>query len=139
LNDLGPYFTPQEYRSQVIADANAIRSDASRMLSGAVAPYLMDSQRQVLETVSEDANALVAYLQQFDLAPIEGAKSKLSEDHLKALIADTRQGVADTEKLIVSMEAGSVPVAEQSGGSFLNTVIALGVLGAIGWLIYDQM
>jgi hypothetical protein len=140
LNELAPYFTPQEYRSQVITDTRAIQSDASRMLSGAVAPYLMDSQRQVLETVSEDANALVAYVQQFDLAPIEGAKSKLAEDHLKALISDTRQGVADTEKLIVSMEAGSVPVAEQNtGGNILNAVIALGVLGAIGWLIYDQM
>lgn len=140
LNELAPYFTPQEYRSQIITDTRAIQADASRLLSGAVAPYLMDSQRQVLETVTDDANALVAYLQQFDLAPIEGAKSKLAEDHLKALISDTRQGVADAEKLIVSMEAGSVPVAEQSTGSpILSTVIALGVLGAIGWLIYEQM
>jgi hypothetical protein len=139
LNDLAPYFTPQEYRSQIITDTRAIQSDASRMLSGAVAPYLMESQRQVLETVVDDANGLVAYIQQFDLAPVEGAKAKLAEDHLKALIAETRQGVADTEKLIVSMEAGSVPVAEQSGSGLLNTVLALGVLGVIGWLIYDQM
>lgn len=139
LNDLAPYFTPQEYRSQIITDTRAVQADASRMLSGAVAPYLMDSQRQVLETVSADADALVAYVQQFDLAPVEGAKAKLAEDHLKALISDTRQGVADAEKLIVSMEAGSVPVSEQGSGSFLSTVLAIGVLGAIGWLIYDQM
>jgi hypothetical protein len=140
LNELAPYFTPQEYRSQLITDARAIGSDASRMLSGAAAPYLMDTQRQVLETVVDDSKSLVTYLNQFDLAPIEGAKSKLSEDHVKALISEPRQGVSDTEKLIVSMEAGSVPVAEQSTGSpILSTVIALGVLGAIGWLIYEQM
>lgn len=138
LNDLAPYFTAQEYRSQIIADAKAIGADASRMLSGAAASYLMESQGQVLDTVIDDSKTLVAYLQQFDLAPIEGAKAKLSEDHLKALLADARQAVSDTERLIVSMEAGSVPVAEQTG-SILGAVLALGVLGAIGWLIYEQM
>lgn len=139
FNELAPYFTPQEYRSQLIADAKAVGSEAARVLTGASGSYLMESQAQVLDQVVDDSKALVSYLQQFDLAPIEGAKSKLSEDHLKALFTDTRQGIADTEKLIVSMEAGSVPVAEQSGPSILSAVLAIGVLGAIGWLIYDQM
>lgn len=139
LNDLAPYFTPQEYRSQLIADAKAIGAEASRMLSGASSPYLMDSQRQVLDTVVEDSQALSAYLQQFDLGTIEGAKAKLSEDHIKALLSEPREGVSDTEKLIVSMEAGSVPVAEQPGPNILGAVLALGILGAIGWFVYDQM
>lgn len=138
LNDLAPYFSPQEMRSQIVIDAKNIQAEASRLLSGAVGSYLTTPQAALLETVVDDAKKLVAYVQQFDLAPITGAKSKLAEDHAKERLDAVRQDLAEAEKLIVSQEAGSVPVFE-SGEKILGTILVLGILGAITWVVIDNI
>lgn len=138
INDLGLYFTPQEMRTQVILDTKALQAEASRVLTGAISSYLTEAQVSALTTVVDDSKALIAYVQQFDLAPITGAKSKLSDDEVKQRLTDIRASVAAAEKMVVSGEAPSVPVDEQSG-SPLGTIIAVGVLAAIGWFVIDQL
>lgn len=138
INDLGLYFTAQEMRTQVIQDTKALQAEASRVLTGAIASYLTDAQVSALTTAVGDSKALIAYVRQFDLAPITGAKSKLSDDEVKQRLADIRASVAHAEKMVVSGEAPSVPVAEQSGSTF-GTIIAIGVLAAVGWYLIDQM
>lgn len=139
LNDLAPYFTPQEMRNQVIVDTRALQAEASRALTGAISSYLTDAQIAALSTVVDDSKALVTYVQQFDLTPITGAKSKLSDDEVKARLAEVRTTLQNIEKLVVSGEAGSVPVAEDSSGSVLGTILVVGVLAAVGWYIVEQL
>lgn len=139
LNDLAPYFTPQEMRNQVIVDARALQAEAQRALTGAISSYLTDAQVTALNTVVEDSKALVAYVQQFDLTPITGAKSKLSDDEVKARLAEVRASLQNIEKLVVTGEAGSVPVVEESSGSVLGTILVVGVLAAVGWYLVDQL
>lgn len=139
INDLAPYFTPQEMRNQVIVDTRALQAEASRVLTGAISPYLTDAQRSALSTVVDDSKALVAYVQQFDLTPITGAKSKLSDDEVKARLAEVRGSLQNIEKLIVSGEAPSVPVIEENSGNILGTILVVGVLAAVGWYIVDQL
>lgn len=140
ISDLAVYFTPQEMRSQVIADTKALQAEASRVSTGAVSSYLTDAQVAALHTVDSDAKTLVAYLQQFDLSPITGAKSKLSDDEIKQRLTDLRNSISDAEKMVVSQEAPSVPVSEQTGGlGTVGTILAVGILAAVGWYLYDQM
>lgn len=138
ISDLGLYFTPAEMRTQVITDTKALQAEASRLLTGALSSYLTDPQMTVLSTVINDSKDLVAYLQQFDISPVTGAKSKLSDDEVKQRLSAIRSAVADSEKMVVSQEAPSVPVAEDSG-STLGTIIAIGVLAAVGWYLVDQL
>lgn len=139
LNELGPYFTPQEMRRQVIVDTDALQGQASRVLSGAIAPYLTDVQMAALVTADNDAKQLISYVLQFDLGEITGAKSKLSDDEVKQRLSDIRAAVQDAEKLIVTQEATSVPVTEQDGTNVLGTILAVGVLAAVGWFLVDQL
>lgn len=139
ISELGLYFTPQEMRTQIIQDAKALQAEASRILTGAIAPYLTDAQMAALTTVVDDSRALIAYVQQFDLAPITGAKSKLSDDEIKQRLEDIRNSVSTAERMVVSQEAPSVPVNEQSGGGAIGTIIAIGVLAAVGWFLVDQL
>lgn len=138
LNEIAPYFMPQEMRSQAILDAKTLQAEAGRALSGAIAPYLAPTQSAVLENVMADARDLVAYLNQFDLAPITGAKSKLSEDHLKARMASVNVVLADAEKLVVSKEAGSVPVTEDAGNP-IGTILTLGALAGVVWILAESL
>ena len=140
LNDLAAYFTPQEMRTQVIADTKALQAEASRVLTGAISTYLTDAQVSALNTVNDDSKTLIAYLQQFDLTPITGAKSKLSDDEIKQRLTDLRNSISTAEKMVVSQEAPSVPVAEQAGGlGTVGTILAVGILGAVAWYLYEQM
>lgn len=140
INDLAPYFTPQEMRNQVIVDTRALQAEAQRALTGAISSYLTDAQVAALNTVVDDSKALVAYVQQFDLTPITGAKSKLSDDEVKARLAEVRSTLKNIEKLVVSGEAGSVPVVEESGmGSVIGTLIAVGILAGIGWYLVEEL
>jgi len=138
LNELAPYFTPQEMRNQVIVDTRALQAEASRALTGAIGSYLTDAEKAALTTVVDDSKALIAYVQQYDLSPITGAKSKLSDDEVKQRLAEVRGTLQNIEKIVVSHEAGSVPVAEESG-SALGTILVIGVLAAVGWYIVDQL
>jgi hypothetical protein len=138
ISDLGQYFTPQEMRTQVIQETKALQAEASRMLTGAIASYLTDQQMAALSTVVQDSKDLVAYMQQFDLTAITGAKSKLSDDEIKKNLNDIRNSTASIEKMVVSGEAPSVPVNEQSG-SIIGTIVAVGILAAVGWYLIDQM
>ena len=138
LNEIAPYFTPQEMRSQAILDAKTLQAEAGRALSGAISPYLAPAQATVLENVMADARDLVAYLNQFDLAPITGAKSKLSDDHLKERMAVVGVTLSDAEKMVVSKEAPSVPVTEDMG-SPLGTILALGALAGVVWILTESL
>lgn len=138
LNELGPYFTPQEMRSQVLVDTKNLQAEASRIRTGAVAAYLTDAQLAALTTIEDDSKALTAYVKQFDLGELTGAKSKLSDDEMKQRLAEIRSSVQNVEKSIVTQEASGVPVAEQSGGTW-GTIVAVGVLAAVGWLLVDQL
>jgi hypothetical protein len=139
LNELGLYFTPQEMRSQTIIDARGLQAEASRVSSGAISSYLTEAQIAALATVASDSKALIAYVQQFDLAPITGAKSKLSDDEVKQRLSEVRMALQEVEKIIVTQEAPSVPVAEQTGGGALGTILAVGILAAVGWFLVDQL
>lgn len=138
LNVIAPYFTPQEMRSQAILDAKTLQAEAGRALSGAISSYLTPTQATVLENVMADARDLVAYLNQFDLAPITGAKSKLSDDHLKERMAIVGVTLSDTEKMVVSKEAPSVPVTEDTGNP-LGTILALGALAGVVWILAESL
>ena len=138
ISELGLYFTPAEMRTQVIADTKALMAEASRLLTGALSSYLTDPQVTALTTAVNDSKDLIAYLQQFDISPVTGAKSKLSDDEIKQRLSAIRSAVADTEKMVVSQEAPSVPVAEDSGSTF-GTIIAIGILAAVGWYLVDQL
>lgn len=138
ISELGLYFTPAEMRTQVITDTKALQAEASRLLTGALSSYLTDPQVTALSTVVNDSRDLVAYLQQFDISPVTGAKSKLSDDEVKHRLSAIRTAVSDAEKMVVSQEAPSVPVAEESGSTF-GTIIAIGVLAAVGWYLVDQL
>lgn len=139
ISDLGLYFTPAEMRTQVIADTKALMAEASRLLTGALSSYLTEPQITALSTAVKDSQDLITYLQQFDISPVTGAKSKLSDDEVKQRLSAIRASVADTEKMVVSQEAPSVPVAEDSSGSTIGTIIAIGVLAAVGWYLVDQL
>jgi len=139
-SELGAYLTPQEMRTHVITATKAVQAEATRVLSGAIASYLTDGQVTALHTAVDDAKALVAYLQQFDIAPVTGAKSKISDDEIKQRLSDVRNAVANAEKSVVSSEAPSVPVSEQPGGlGTVGTILAVGILAAVGWYLYEQM
>lgn len=137
---IGPYFTPQEVRSQIILDADALESVSSRMLKNSLSSYLSAAQKAALETAVSDAKALRAYVQQFDLAPITGAASKLAEEHLEGHVQSIKEAIADIERDVVSVEAGSVPVTEpmeRGVGLGIGGLVALATLIAVGIVIAE--
>jgi hypothetical protein len=134
---IGPYFTPQEVRTQITLDAGAIEDSANRMLHGAASSYLSVTQTAALGTLVGDAQSLVTYIQQFDLAPITGAKTKLSQDHVGSHVNAANQVVAEVEKGVVTGEASSVPVVEPSGKLGLGGILALAALIAVGAIIAE--
>lgn len=138
ISVIGQYFTPQEVRSQILIDVNEIGKMASRLLSGAVGSYMSPPQAEALGIVISDAKALTQYIEQFDLAPITGAKSKLSEDHVAAHIEPIKASLENIERSVVSGEAGSVPVIEPMERGFgWGSLLAVGALVAVGFLIVD--
>jgi hypothetical protein len=135
---IGPYFTPQEIRSQILIDASEIENAASRMLTGALGSYLAPEQVSLLQTVVKDSKSLRAYVQQFDLAPITGAKTRLSEEHLEGRVLSITESIKDAERGIVTHEAGSVPVIEpMEKGLGIGGLLALGALVVVGVIIAD--
>lgn len=135
---VGPYFTPQEMRTQVTLDARAIDQAATRMLTGASSPYLEPETMDVLRTIVKDAKDLVAHIEQFDLQPIGGNHTRLSEDHLQSHVKSVKQLIDSVEREVVSAEAASVPVTEPGdSGSALGTLVAVGALAAVALIVFD--
>lgn len=135
---IGPYFTPQEVRSVLIMDARAIESAASRVLSGSSAGYLTGPQSEKLGTVVSDSKALVDYLQQFDLAPLQGEKSRVAVEHTDMHLRGVEELTRGVESSVVAGEAPSVPVREpMEEGTPFGAILLIGALVAVGILISD--
>lgn len=139
---VGPYLSPQEIRSQILLDADALGVVASRMLKNSLSAYLSGAQKAALETAVADAKELRAYVGQFDLAPITGAASKLAEEHIEGHVQAINEAVADIERDVVSVEARSVPVTEPmergvSVGFGIGGLVALATLIAVGVAIAE--
>lgn len=138
ISVIGPYFTPQEVRSAILMDARELENIANRLLTGAISSYLADDQKAAIQTAKEDAQKLETYIQQFDLAALNGASSKLAEDHMREHTLALDEEVAQAEKSIVSLEAGNVPVREpMESGIGLGGFLAIGALIAVGIYIAD--
>lgn len=138
IDTIGPYFTPQQIRSQMLLEGKAVQAEVVRLLSGAAAAYLSDTQRSTLERVKADAARLVAYLGQLETASITGAASKLSQDRIADRTENIRLGIDAVERSIVSGEAGGVPVYEPGEKpSLVGILIVLGVVVGAGILISD--
>lgn len=135
---IGPYFTPQEIRTQIIMDANELGTTASRILGGAIGYYISAAQKAALETVVSDAKELSNYVQQFDIAPLTGASARLAEDHLASHTQDILDSIKEVEKSIVTTEAGSIPVVEpMERGIGVGGLLAVGALIAVGIIVAD--
>lgn len=138
ISVVGPYFTPQEIRNVLILDARALESAAERVLRGSASLYLTEDQRAKLKTTSSDAKTLIDYIQQFDLSPLGGEKSRVALEHTAThtkAVGDLSKAV---ERTIVAAEASSVPVHEPlETGSPWGTILMLGTIVAVGVLISE--
>lgn len=140
IDSIGPYLTPQEIRSQMILEGKAIEAEVKRVISGAAASYLRDTDRATLERVRADAGRLVAYLGQLETSPITGAASKLSQDRIADRTENIRLGIEAVERQIVSGEAGSVPVYEPSEKvGVAGILVILGIVVGAGVIIADSI
>jgi hypothetical protein len=135
---IGPHFTPQQARHQMIADARALGTVAERMLGGALSPYLSDEQRAALRMAVADGQRMVEYTRQFDLQAPSGGHAILAEDHVRTHVAALNQAVEEAERIVVMGEAPSVPVREPGEGtSTLGLLLALGALVAVGVIVAE--
>lgn len=135
---VGPYFTPQEIRNVLIMDARALETAAGRVLEGAASPYLTEEQRGKLETAVSDAKALVNYLQNLDLAPLGGEKSRFAMDHTATHMKGIDDLTKAVERDVVAGEAPAVPVKEPlETGTPWGAILLLGALVTVGILVSD--
>lgn len=145
LGDMGSYriipivgeiFEPPEIRSQVVRDSNSIATLSGRVLSGSAGPYLTDGQRQTLETVVSDAQALAGFVRQFPVMEPEGRLVMFAEDHAAMHTKAANDLLSAIERRVVMGEAGSIPVNEPS--SFpLGGLLAIAALIAIGVVVWE--
>jgi hypothetical protein len=138
ISTIGPYLTPQEVRSTIMVDASEIGKAAKRILTMSLSSYLSPEQRQSLQTIVNDADALVAYIQQFDMTPLTGATAKLAQDHVDSHVAEAVKDIEEVERGIVSTEASGIPVIEPADKQFgIGGLIAVGTLIAVGIIVAD--
>lgn len=136
---IGPFFTPQEVRSAIISASGDIKSTASRILTGGSSVYLTEDQKAKLQTISGDADALIQYVEQFDLMPLSGAQSRLARDYSESHFKAAEEMAKLVEAQMVVDEAAAVPVLEpmeKSGGPW-GAILALGALVAVGIIIAE--
>jgi len=135
---VGPVFTPQQVRTQILIDARALEALSNRALTGGVASYLTEGQRATLQTVVSDAKALTNYVQNFDITPVTGESARLAEEHAQSHVQAAGDLLEDVEKAIVTGEATSIPVREPMEAGFpLGVVFAVGTLVVVGLVLAD--
>ena len=135
---VGPTLTPQQVRSAILVAARAIQGIAKRILGGSLSPYLSAEQKATMSTIASDAEALMRYVQQFDLGNLSGDAANLAQDYADGHTQTVSALLAASEKKVVSGEAGSVPVLEPSErGSALGAIVGLGLLVTVGILIAE--
>jgi len=134
---VGTIFNAPEIRNQIVVDSKAISGVAGRILSGSASPYLTDPQRETLETVMADAQALAGYVKQFPVAAPEGRLVAFANEHAEMHVKDAGDMLAAIERNVVSGEAASVPVNEPSGGIPVGGIVAIIALIAVGIVIWE--
>jgi hypothetical protein len=131
---------PPEIRTQITIDARRIDALAQRLLTGAAAPYLRPEQADALDAVHDSARAILAQAQQYDLAPIKDEDIQLSAEHADTHVGDIAAAINEVERLIVTAEAPSVPVREPAEkGAAIGTIVGLGIIAAVAWVIIDSL
>lgn len=135
---IGPVFGPLQARSAILVASRAVYDLANRILTGTMGAYLSSEQKATVSTIAADAQALVRYVQQWDLQPLTGGAADLTQDFSDSHTRSTADLLAAVEKKAVAGEAGSVPVVEPSErGSAIGALIGVGVLVALGIIIAE--
>lgn len=126
---VGGSYNPQQLRTQIILDARALMSIASRAITGSLAHYLKPEEMTILATVESNMSGIIDTAEQYDLQPIPQGTTALSERHTALHTRAAAEMLERTERSIVSLEAGGIPVREPSEKT--GTVFALLAVSAV--------
>lgn len=120
-----------EVRSQLAADALALRGVADRLKSGSVSSYLSPDEMTRAESAWTRAQKLWDYMRSLDSINVRQDHADASARHLAMHMRGLDQDVAQIEMAVVTAEAGSVPVVEpyERTSATVKTVAAVGGVG----------
>jgi hypothetical protein len=126
---------PQEIRTAISASAQQLGGLISRVLTGALAPYVSPDQSSQLTALKGQVDEVNLGMQNQDTMPIAPADQTAVQAYLDSHANGPSAAISDAEKGVVTAEAGSVPVLEPSEQD-VPVKIAIGVgLAAVAGLI----
>lgn len=126
---VGESYNPQQLRTQIILDARALTSIASRAMTGSLAQYLKPEETKTLASIESNMTSIIDTAEQYDLQPIPPGTMSLSERHTESHTRAAGEMLEKTERSIVTLEAGGIPVREPAERT--GTILALLTVGAV--------
>lgn len=136
ISEIGDW-DPMEVRSQLAADALALRGVAERLATGSVSSYLSSDELSRAQAAGVRAGKLWDYLRSLDSINVRAGHEDSSARHLEMHMKGLDQDVAELEKAVVTAEAGSVPVVEpyERTNKTVGTVAVAGGIAVVIFLI----
>lgn len=131
---VGESYNPQQLRTQIILDARALMSIASRAMTGTLAQYLKPEEITILASIESNMSGVIETAEQYDLQPIPPGTMSLSERHTESHTRAVSEMLGKTERSIVSLEAGGIPVREPAERT--GTILALLAVGAVAAAVW---